>query len=185
MTEKQKQRGEEIPKRFAQIVADPLPNLDTKRETFRERLQRTGKTMTNGEYLIQLASNPTEENLQRLKEAVEEAQTYYRNLKQSQEFRKRLEAAIHSPELRRRIEAASHSPMEEPTPESEYQRHLEYVRCMYEDYAQKDLETMSANEREQYRANMDRVRWGRVALESDRPVEEKLVELKLRLGYHP
>jgi hypothetical protein len=105
MTEKQKQRGEELQKRFAQTVADSLPNLDTKRETFRERLQRTGKTMTNGEYLIQLASNPTEENLQRLKEAVEEAQTYYRNLKQSQEFRKRLEAAIHSP-------------MEEPTPES-------------------------------------------------------------------
>jgi hypothetical protein len=56
---------------------------------------------------------------------------------------------------------------------------------MYEDYAQKDLETMSANEREQYRVRMDCIRWGRVALESDQPVEEKLVELKLRFGQPP
>ena len=128
--------------------------------------------MTNGDYLIQLASNPTEENLQRLKEAVENAQTYNRNRKHEEEFRKRLEAV-------------RHSPVKEPTLDSCYQEQLEYVRRTYEDYAQKDLETMSVNEREQYRVRMDRIRWGRVALESDRPVEEKLVELKLRLGYHP
>jgi hypothetical protein len=195
MTKKQKQRNEECRKRFAQIVADfnqkNLPNPDEKRETFAERLQRIGKPMTNGEYLLQLASNPTEENLQRLKEAVEDAQTYYRNLKKSEEFQKCLEQVDPLPvkEFRKRLEKARQArsilQVEELTPESEYQRHLEYVRCMYEDYAQKDLETMSANEREQYRVRMDCIRWDRVALESDRPVEEKLIELKLRLGYHP
>lgn len=138
--------------------------------------------MNNGEYLIHLASDPTPENLEKLEEAVEDAQDFYRRAFNYDKFRKSLEPVGPLPvkELRRRIEEASPSPVKEPTLESCYQDQLEYVCRIYEDYAQKDAETMSANEREQYRARMDLMRWGRVALESDRQVEQKLVELKLR-----
>ena len=72
------------------------------------------------------------------------------------------------------------------TPESFYQEQLELVRKIYEVFAAKDVTTLSPKEREQYRKDLDRTRYARVALESNRPIEQKLVELNMQLGRpHP
>jgi microsomal dipeptidase-like Zn-dependent dipeptidase len=121
--------------------------------------------MTHSEYLIRLASNPTEENLQRLKEAVEE-------------FQKRLERATQDRKSRPILQ------VEEPTPESEYQEELQHVQRMYERASQKDVTTMPPVALEFYRQEMDRIRYARVSLESDRSIEEKLAELKVQRDRH-
>jgi hypothetical protein len=94
----------------------------------------------------------------------------------NRKFRERLET---SPEalkfreaLRARIARQPESPLEF------YISQLEDVRRIYEDYARKDITTMSPNEREEYRYHMDTVRWARSIFESDRPLEENLLELK-------
>ena len=66
--------------------------------------------------------------------------------------------------------------------EGRYQVHINMVHELYAKYALKDITTMSPKEKEDYRVIMDRIRWGRVALESNLPVEQKLAELTVRLA---
>ena len=84
-------------------------------------------------------------------------------------------------EFRQRLKEVSNSPTF-----VEYRKHNETVRQIYAAGAGKDVTTMSPNERREYCAIMDRVRWGRATLESNRPVEQKLAEFKVQLDRsHP
>jgi hypothetical protein len=94
---------------------------------------------------------------------IENAQTQCRNEMTDKESRRQ--------EFRKRLAQATR-----------YQKELELVGKIYEKYAQKDITTLSPEEREVYRVQMDRIRYARVALESDRPVEEQLAELDFQLG---
>ena len=66
--------------------------------------------------------------------------------------------------------------------ETYYQTQLELVRKIYVKFAVKDVSTMIPEELEEYRYHLDLTRWARAALESNRPVEQKLAELKLALS---
>jgi hypothetical protein len=74
------------------------------------------------------------------------------------------------------------TPEKKTDPESRYQEQVELVRKIYEFWAVKDVTTLSLEEREQYRQYMDRTRFARVALESDRSVGQKLVDLNVQLA---
>jgi hypothetical protein len=94
----------------------------------------------------------------------------------NRKFRERLETSPEALKFREALRARTARQPESPL--EFYISQLEDVRRIYEDYARKDITTMSPNEREEYRYHMDTVRWARSIFESDRPLEENLLELK-------
>jgi hypothetical protein len=68
------------------------------------------------------------------------------------------------------------------TNESYYQKQLKLVERIYEENYAKNVWEMNPGELAAYQRAMDFTRWARVALESDRPVKQKIVDLTVQLS---